>query len=68
MLKQDKQMGEIVTVNFSAFFKDCSVVVQNCQRAHFPCPLPSIVCDRRRCEQSTAGTSYLEGVEVGSLK
>ena len=31
----------------SAFFKDSSVVGQNCQRAHFPSPPPRIVCDRR---------------------
>ena len=41
----------------SAFFKDSSVVGQNYQRAHFPCPPPRIVCDRRRCEPSTTGTS-----------
>ena len=41
----------------SAFFKDSSVVGQSCQRAHFPCPPPRIVCDRQRYEASAAGTS-----------
>jgi hypothetical protein len=41
----------------SAFFKDSSVVGQNSQRACFSCPPHRIVCDRRRCEPSTSGTS-----------
>jgi hypothetical protein len=41
----------------SAFFKDSSVVGQNCQRAHFSGPPPRIVCYRRMCEPSTTGTS-----------
>ena len=42
----------------SAFFKDSSVVGQNCQRVHFLVlpPPPKIVCDHRRCEPSTAGS------------
>jgi hypothetical protein len=44
------QRGHFEVFHVSAFFKDSSVVGQNCQRAHFPCPLPRIVCDCRRCE------------------
>ena len=32
--------SSLVSSSGSAFFKDFSVVGQNCQKAHFPCPLP----------------------------
>jgi hypothetical protein len=41
-------------IESSAFFKDSPVVGQNCQRAIF---LAQDICDRRRCDPSTAGTS-----------
>jgi hypothetical protein len=39
----------------SAFFKDSSVVGQ--KGPFSPCPPPRIVCNRRRCDPSTAGMS-----------
>jgi hypothetical protein len=40
MAIQDKTIMNLVAKYCSAFFKNSSVVEQNCQKAHFPCPPP----------------------------
>jgi hypothetical protein len=49
----------------SAFFKDSSVVGKTAKGPIFLALPQHIVCNSRRCEQSTTGTSYLGGLKLG---
>ena len=57
---QDKTIMNLVAKYCSAFFKDFSVVGQNCQKAHFPCPppLPPKTVESLANTRATATTTW----------